>query len=479
MDEVTQAQEKPDRHTALSSAELGARLDRLPVSRFHYKLLIAGGLGYTFDAMDGAIVAFILPSVTKLWGLSSGQTGILASSLLLGFLFGALGAGILGDRIGRRKVMVCALLLYCAASVVAAFAPSFWVLFLARVVAGVGTGAESAIIAPYLSEFVPSRVRGRYIGSLAGFFAFGYVFASLLGYVVVQASPEGWRWVQLITAVPIVMVLWWRRTLPESPRFLHVHGRVAEARSVVERIERSVEVSTGAPLPPVEAVSADPEARVSSGTVADNLKALMRGGMRRTTITTWVYWFVAIFTYYGFFTWIPSLLVNRGFDISKSFAFSIMIYLAQIPGYYSAAFISERLERKWTIVLYLSGGAAAACGLAFSSSSAEILVWGMLLSFFMNGNAALEYTYTSEIYPTAIRTTGLGVASAVGRVGGVLAPILIGFSYSSVGFGGVFGMLLIMLVLGAAVIAVFGQRTTGRSLESIGRHTVGEERTAS
>jgi MFS transporter, putative metabolite:H+ symporter len=461
------------RSSTFTSAELAARLDRLPVSRFHYRLLAAGGLGYTFDAMDGAIVAFIMPPVTKQWGLASWETGVLGSSLLIGFLFGAFFAGVLGDRIGRKKVMVTALGVYCVASVVAAFAPSFWVLFVARVIAGVGTGAESAIIAPYLSEFVPTRVRGRYIGSLAGFFAFGFVFASLLGYFIVRSGPDGWRWVQLITAVPIVMVLWWRRSLPESPRYLHVRGRTAEAEQVVRDVEDSVRASTGKPLPPVDSVPAEAEVPVAHGSILANLKALFHGGLRRTTFTTWVYWFVAIFTYYGFFTWIPSLLVNRGFDISKSFAFSILIYLAQIPGYYSAAFISERLERKWTIVLYLSGGAVAAWGLANAGSSTQILVWGMVLSFFMNGNAALEYTYTSEIYPTAIRTTGLGVASAIGRVGGVIAPLLIGFSYASVGFGGVFGMLLVLLVLGAAVVAVFGQRTTGRSLERIGRDTIG------
>src|ERR1700754_3507904 len=160
----------PGRAGTLTSHLLAARLDRLPISRFHYKLLVAGGLGFTFDAMDGAIVAFILPPVTAEWNLSSGETGILASSLLIGYLFGALTAGVLGDRVGRRWVMLNFLAVYCVASVVAAAAPNFAVLFIARVVAGFGTGAESAITAPYLSEFVPSRLRRRYIGSLAGVF---------------------------------------------------------------------------------------------------------------------------------------------------------------------------------------------------------------------------------------------------------------------------------------------------------------------
>nr|WP_296775836.1 MFS transporter [Rhodococcus sp. (in: high G+C Gram-positive bacteria)] len=456
----------------MSSGELSARLDRLPMSRFHYKLLFAGGLGYTFDAMDGAIVAFILPSVREEWGLSTGLTGILGSSLLIGFLVGALLAGTLGDKIGRKKIMVSALIIYCIASVVAAFSPNFWVLFVARVVAGIGTGAESAIIAPYLSEFVPSRFRGRYIGSLAAFFSFGYILAALLGYFIVSEFDHGWRYVQLITAVPILLVLWWRRGLPESPRFLHVHGRKAEAERVVESIEDSVRASTGKPLAPIPQSAPDPDVIVSAGNIVDNLKALFRGGLKKTTFTAWVYWFVAIFTFYGFFTWIPSLLVERGFDISKSFMFAILIYLAQTPGYFSAAWISELIERKWAIVLYLTGAAGAASGMAFADSATEIVVWGMLLSFFMNGNAALEYSYTSEIYPTMIRTTGLGVASAVGRIGGIIAPIAIGFSYGSVGFGGVFVMLLVLLVLGASVVAIFGQKTTGKSLEAIGQNTI-------
>jgi len=475
MADVSDPKAPPTAPDALNTARLAARLERLPLTRFHYKLLAAGGLGYTFDAMDGAIVAFILPAVTKQWHLSAGQTGILGSSLLIGYLFGALGAGILGDRLGRRVVMISALGVYCVASLVAASAPNFWVLFAARVIAGLGTGAESSIIAPYLSEFVPSRFRGRYIGSLAGFFAFGYVFASLLGYFVVGELANGWRWVQVISALPILMVLWWRRGLPESPRFLQVRGRTDEADAIVTDIERRALARGCELLPAIEVVGSDsaPYAReVPPGGVVDGLRALVRGGMRRTSLTTWAYWFVAIFTYYGFFTWIPSLLVAQGYSISKSFMFTIAIYLAQIPGYYSAAFISEWLERKWTIVVYLGGAGVGALGLAFAGSATEIVLWGMLLSFFMNGNAALEYTYTSEIYPTAIRATGLGVASAIGRIGGIIAPIAIGFSYASIGFGGVFTMLLILLVAGAVLVAVFGQRTNGRALESIGHGTI-------
>ena len=467
MNELRRDAQALDAAPPITAAEISARLDRLPMAKIHYLLLFAGGLGFMFDAMDGAIVAFILPDATKEFALSSGQTGILASSLLIGFLIGALSAGIIGDKLGRRRVMMYALAIYCVASLAAALAPSFALLFGARVIAGIGTGAESAIIAPFLAEFVPSRIRGKFVGSLAGFFAFGYVAASLLAYFVVADVPAGWRWVQVITALPIVLLLWWRRALPESPRFLQAKGRMGEARAVVDLIENHVRRSTGQELKPITETDFKDPPPVSNGSVLGNVAALWRAGMARTTAPTWVYWFVGIFCYYGFFTWLPTLLMRQGFGVAKSFAFTILIYLAQIPGYYIAAFVSEKLDRKWTIVLCFIGAAVSAMGMAYAGHTTGLVIWGMLLSFFMNGNSALWYTYTSEIYPTEVRATGLGSASAFGRVGGILAPIIIGFSYDSIGFTGVMLTLMAALVVGLLTIAIFGRRTAGLSLEEI------------
>src|SRR5262249_51141458 len=180
---------------ALAETELNTlrRMERLPFTRFHWRLLWMGGLGYTFDAMDGAMIAFILPVVSALWALTNQQTGLLASSLLIGYLFGAFFAGTLGDLIGRRAVMMYALAIYAVATAVAALAQSWQFLFAWRVIAAFGTGAESAIIAPFLAEFIQRTYRGRFVGSLSGFFSFGFVFAALLGYFVVPRWHDGWR----------------------------------------------------------------------------------------------------------------------------------------------------------------------------------------------------------------------------------------------------------------------------------------------
>jgi putative MFS transporter len=169
--------------------------------------------------------------------LTNQQTGVLGSSAMIGYLFGAFFAGTLGDLIGRRAVMMHALAIYALATLVAAFAPGWQFLFTWRVIASFGTGAESAIIAPFLAEFVQRKYRGRFVGSLSGFFSFGFVFAALLGYFVVPRSPDGWRIVQILCALPIVMLLWWRRSLPESPRWLIQRGQSAQAAAEVQQIE--------------------------------------------------------------------------------------------------------------------------------------------------------------------------------------------------------------------------------------------------
>ena len=445
------------------------RLDRLPVSRPHYQLLLIGGLGYTFDGMDVAIIAFLLPALRDVWSLSGAELGIVGSATPIGVLIGALLAGYIGDRFGRKTVMCWALAIYCIMTLVAAFAPSFPVFLIARVLAGVGTGAESVIIAPFLSEFIPPKKRGWFIGSLAGFFSFGFVGAALLGRFVVPEFDDGWRYAQVVTALPILMLLWWRRSLPESPRYLLGKGRSNEARAIVERLEQQVIAATGKALPPIAQQPDAPRAAPSPATpgLLQSLLIMFGPAMRRQTTVIWVIWFVITFCYYGFFAWIPSLLVERGFTITRSFEFSIIIYIAQIPGYFSAAICSDWLDRKRTIALYLAGSTLSAWCLSQADSVGAIVAAAAVLSFFLNGCYAGLYAYTPESFPTAIRATGCGFASAFGRIGSIMAPTIIGVFSASMGFAGVFVMTTSVLAAGIVVLLAWGVNTRGHALEAI------------
>ena len=444
-----------------------ARMDRLPFSRPHYTLLVIGGLGYTFDGADNALVAFLLPSIAREWSLDNGALGLLASAGPLGYLVGALVSGTLGDRIGRRPVMMWALAVYTGFTLVAALAPSYEVFAAARILAGMGIGAESVIVAPYLAEFVPPARRGWFVGCLAGFFSFGYVAAALLGRFVVPTTDIGWRWAQVVTAVPIVLLLWWRRSLLESPRYLLARGRRDEAERVVATFEDQVERATGRPLPPVPDDGGDTDLPESRPGLLAGLRFLWGRRMRRRTAVVWLVWFVNIFAFYGFFTWIPTLLIQQGITVTRSFDFAIVIYLAQIPGYFTGAWLTDRLDRTRTIAGCLLGAAAAAFWLSRSETPTTIMVSGAVLSFFLNGSVAAMYAYTPELFPTWIRTTATGLASAFGRLGSISAPAIIGFASSSLGFAGVFGMTCAILAAGVVGVLVFGVSTAGQSLERL------------
>ncbi|MGW5642671.1 MFS transporter [Saccharopolyspora sp. NPDC003752] len=450
-----------------TGTELLARLDRLPVGKPHRRLMLQGGLGYLFESYDAVLLGYAASTVVALWKVESGLAGWLLASVFIGYLIGALAAGLLAGRIGRRRVLMYALLVYVAFTLVAATATSPGELILWRILSGIGVGAEATMIVPYISEFLPARNRGRNIGNTMVFLGFGYILAGLTAVTVISPSPEpGWRIACVICVAPVLLLLWWRRTLVESPRFLISQGRIAEATEIVERFER--EIAARQELPPVpEVVEPAAKPAPSRRSAIRQFAALWAPGLAGRTAVVCVLWFAIQATHYGYGTWLPTLLVLKGFTISKSFAFALASAVAQVPGYYVAAAISERLDRKWTIVVFLCCSIGCAAGLGTATDDVAIFCFTVALSFFMNGVAGPLYAYTSEIYPTETRATGMGLASATARVGAIMAPVAIGYLYADIGFGGVFAVLCGLLLLGALVLAVAGLRTAGRSLESL------------
>jgi MFS transporter, putative metabolite:H+ symporter len=294
----------------------------------------------------------------------------------------------------------------------------------------------------------------------------------LLGYLVIPLAPNAWRVVMVITALPILMLLWWRRALPESPRWLEARGRQAEAEAIVVGIEKEL-AAAGVQLEPLPA-SAGIHVPLAAGRASAiaNVKALWSVKLARITAMTWLMWLSITFSYYAFFTWIPGLLVQSGMTITKSFSYSLVMYIAQIPGYFSGAWLNEKLGRQATIASYMILGGIAALGLAMTRTDAGIMASGVLLSFFMNGTYAGVYAYTPEVFPTDVRATGTGMASAIGRLGAIAAPILVGYVYPLLGFPGVFGATTLVLLVGALAVVLMGVQTRGRSLEDIAAEQV-------
>lgn len=425
-----------------------ARLDRLPVSRFHLSLLLIGGLGFLFEAMDVAIIAFVLPAIREQWDLSNQAVGLLAGSASLGGIAGAFLGGWLGDRFGRKQVMLYALAVYTLATLGCAMSTS-WTQFLVwRIIAGFGTSAEAIIIVPYLIEFVPPAVRGRFIGTLSAFLSLGFLCAAVLGYLLVPASPYGWRHALFVGVLPILLLLWWRRSLPESPRWLESQGRDAEAQAVVERIEARVARSRA--LPPVPPHIAAPDAAFGRVRVGD----LFRTALRAKMLSAIALFFAIGFSHYAFFSWMPSLLVGRGMSISSSFAYSMAIYGAQLPGYLTAAWFNDAFGARKTIIWYITASALASFALALADSNQAILTGSIALSFSMNGVLAGVYAFVPTLFPTGLRATAQGIAGVATRCAATISPILIGLSYADIGFAGVFIGIGMVLMLGVVPIAM-------------------------
>jgi putative MFS transporter len=402
-----------------TASTLSARLDRLPFTRAHLRVLTGSGIGWALDAMDVGLISFVIAALAAQWSLQPGQTAWIASIGFVGMAVGASVGGLLADRFGRRQVFALTLLVYGIATGASALVGGLALLLVLRFFVGLGLGAELPVASTYVSEFAPARMRGRLIVILEAFWAVGWTVAALIGYLVIPASADGWRWAFALGAVPAVYALIVRWGLPESARWLERRGRVAQAEEVV----RTFEKAAGAPPVAAQAAAAVPPAKATS--LTERLGALWSREFRVRTACLWLVWFCVNFSYYGAFIWIPSILVAQGYDLVRSFGFTLLITLAQLPGYAVAAWLIEAWGRRVTLSVFLVGSAASAVFFGTAGAPAAIIAAGMALSFFNLGAWGALYAVTPEMYPTSLRATGSGWAAGVGRIASIVAPLTV------------------------------------------------------
>ncbi len=436
------------------SAELtrAERLDRLPFTPKHRTLLVGSGIGWALDAMDVGLISFVMAALAVQWNLDRPTLSLIGSIGFVGMAIGASVGGLLADRIGRRQVFALTLLVYGLATGASALAGSVAVLMALRFVVGLGLGAELPVASTLVSEFAPRRIRGRVVVALEAFWAVGWILAALIGYFVIPGSPDGWRWALAVGIVPTIYAAVIRFGLPESVRFLEKKGRVAEAEAAVRSFEESAGVE---PVPSPDAAPAGPAGDES----------IWSPRMRRRTTALWIVWFCINLSYYGAFIWMPTLLTGELKDLSKSFQFTLIITLAQLPGYAAAAWLIEVWGRRITLAVFLAGSAIGAAAFGLASSELMLVLTGCVLSFFNLGAWGALYAVGPELYPTSVRGTGTGAAAAFGRIASIIAPLMVPVLF------GVGGLLAVFAVLGvsfaiAAVAALALPEQTGLALES-------------
>lgn len=498
-------------HTADSRT---ARLDRLPFTRRHGRLILGSGIGWALDAMDIGMISFVMAALAVQWHLTNSQVSLLGSVGFMGMALGASLGGLLADKYGRRQVFAATLLIYGVATGAAALSTSVAMLMALRFLVGVGLGAELPVASTLVAEFAPARIRGRMVVALEAFWAVGWILAALIGYFVIPLASNGWRWALLIGAVPAAYALIVRLGLPESVRFLESRGRHDEAERVVRSFEESAAVAgglvgaTGQSRPAGGPGVADGAGVAEARTVADGAgvagaraaadgvgvteartaadgvgvaeartvagaperageASLWSPEFRGRTAALWAVWFGINFSYYGAFIWLPSLLVRQGFDLIKSFEYTLIITLAQLPGYAVAAWLIEVWGRRKTLAVFLLGSAVAAGLFGQAGNPTTIIAAGMALSFFNLGAWGALYAVGPELYPTSVRASGTGAAAAFGRLASILAPLVVGALVGSAGQGWVFALFALAFLV-AAVAAFLLPERAGRSLDNEG-----------
>ncbi len=422
------------------------RLERLPMTKEHGKLLGTCGVGWALDAMDVGLISFVIVALGQQWGISETEKSWIVAAGFMGMALGATVGGLLADKIGRRSVFALTLLIYGLATGATALVGSVALLLLLRFIVGLGLGAELPVASTLISEFAPRRIRGRVVVWLEAFWAVGWILAAIIGYFVVTSSDDGWRWALALGAIPALWSLAIRLGTPESVRYLETAGRYRQAEATVARFEAAADMPYDGPT----IDTAQQAAEHRGETIQVVTDGIFSARLRRRTISLWVVWFGINLAYYGAFIWIPSLLVAQGFSLVRSFEFTLIITLAQLPGYAVASWLIETLGRRLTLALFLAGSAISALGFAFANTPTWIIVAGCALSFFNLGAWGALYAIGPELYPTSLRGTGTGAAAGMGRIASIIAPLLVPPLMAAGGMIGTFAAFAAAFAIAAA-----------------------------
>jgi putative MFS transporter len=441
-----------------SSVNAGARLDRLPISSFHYRIFWLVGAGMFFDGYDLYVAGGVLAATIHTHFSTLPQNLKFLSWTFIGMTLGALITGFVGDHMGRRFTYQINLLIFGLASLAAAFVPNMGWLIVCRFIQGLGLGAEIVVGYSTLTEFVPPKTRGRWLALMAFIVVAGFPVTAILSYLIIPTW--GWRPMFVIAGIGSLIVWYLRKNLPESPRWLESKGRDTEAEALMTTIEK--EVSAGGTLPaPAQAA---PVAQVSA---SDMLRPPL---LQRMIVGSWV--LITINTLiFGFVIFLPQFFLRQGLTIAHSLEYTLVLSAASLIGCVVGAWAADFVGRRWTII------ASSVVTIVFgwyyarfnaASDPAAVLGVGFILIVAIYVQTALLFgVYTPELFPTEIRLRANGICNTLGRAATVVSPFVVGYLMVHYHLPGVLWLMIGLLVIQILVVWVWGVEPRNRALEDV------------
>jgi putative MFS transporter len=459
----------------LAAPSAASRLDRLPITSYHRQMVWLLGYIFFFELGDLNSFGFAAPALRESWQLSIATIGRITSASFVGMFVGATTAGWLSDRMGRKRALIATTTWYSICSLVNAFAWDVPTLAAARLLTGVGLSAMTVVAITYISEMFPAARRGTYQAWIMTIGLCGIPATAYVARFIIPFASWGWRavfvWGSLALLFPLLA-----RKLEESPRWFERQGRTVEAEQVLARIERRVDQDL-AQMPTDTArelqarAVADAAATIGAGAGGHShalglggFAALAATGSTRRLVLLVAIWIAQTLGFYGFNSWVPTLLTEHGFSIVRSLEQASVMQIGAVPGAWIAATISDRWERRSLIAIVAL--AVASCGMIYGLSfrTSTIVIFGFLVAMGQQVFAPLLYAYTPECFPTEARNTGTGASYGIGRLGNALGPLIVAWLFSSYGYTSVFVYIAVCWAVVAVLVTAFGPRTKGRAL---------------
>jgi MFS transporter, putative metabolite:H+ symporter len=416
---------------------------------FHRRAVAITGIAWTFVAMEILLVGFTLPLFASIWGLSATWLGWIGASALAGSLVGSLVLGRLADQIGRKQIFQASILWYSLFTALTALAWGPASLLALRFLAGIGLGGMLVVDPSLLAEYLPPQRRGRYLVLLDFFWPIGLLIAIGLSWVFLDRLDGEWRWLFVAAALPAFLAAVVRRALPESPYWLARRGRLAEAAGVLSGI-------TGHPVNG-DSLAVSEEPRSSA-------RELLGGRLRATSAVIILVWIALNVSYYGLFIWLPGVLASEGRITLNAYVLLALVALAQFPGYAASLWLVEAWGRKPTLATFLALGGVSALTFALAHSTTVYVAALFFVGFFNLGAWGAVYPYTSELFPTRLRSTAFGMVEGVGKAAAITGPYLFGYLLDVTG-ATVWSLSFVAAVMAAgAVVTLLGRETRGAKL---------------